>query len=84
MKVKGLLIAVLLTATNFAWAAGGGLSIDNVEQHMKANNMTKTNNGRPEIAVKSSTERFDFVTSIRNQYFADNYIEDDPYADFGT
>ena len=31
MKSKALLIAVLLAATNFAWA-NGGISVDNVEQ----------------------------------------------------
>ena len=31
MKSKALLTAVLLAATNFAWA-NGGLSVDNVEQ----------------------------------------------------
>ena len=72
MKTKGLLIAVLLTATNFAWAQGaGGLGIDNVEQHMNANNQAKTDSGRSEIVAQSSTNKFEVVTPDRNRTLVD-------------
>ena len=46
MNVKALLAAVLLAATNFAWAGAGGLSIDNIEQHMNASNWAQTQTER--------------------------------------
>ena len=57
MKAKGLVTVVLLAVTNFAWAQGG-LSIDNVEQHMNANNWIDTQTNRSEFAVQGSLDKF--------------------------
>ena len=38
MKSKALLTAVLLAATNFAWAQGGGLTPDNFAYHYGVSN----------------------------------------------
>ena len=37
MKIKALLIAILLAATNFAWA-NGGITVDNFEQYSNVKN----------------------------------------------
>jgi len=57
MKAKALLTAVLLAATNFAWASGG-LSIDSVE----ANNYMSAENSQLEIIVQGPIDQFDVDT----------------------
>ena len=54
MKSKALLAAVLLAATNFAWAQGG-LSIDNAE----ATGYMSTDNSQAEIIVQGPIDQFD-------------------------
>ena len=71
MKFKGLLTAVLLVATNFAWAAGGGLSNYNVEQHMNANNWTNTQTEGAKVAGQGSTDKFDVESPSRERELAD-------------
>ena len=70
MKAKGLLTAVLLVATNFAWAQGG-LSVDNVEQHMNANNWANTQTEGPKVAGQGSTDKFDVELPSRERDLAD-------------
>lgn len=70
MKTKALLTAVLLAVSNFAWAQGG-LSIDNVEQHMNANNWIDVQTERPEIVVQGPIDQFDVSVSDRNSDFVD-------------
>lgn len=57
MKAKGLLTAVLLVASNFAWAQGG-LSVDNVEQHMSTDDWIDTKTTRPDIATQGPIDKF--------------------------
>ena len=57
MKAKGIVTAVLLSATSFAWAQGG-LGIDNVEQHMNAENWINTQSSQSEFAVQGSLDKF--------------------------
>ena len=78
MKAKGLLVAVLLAATNFAWAQGG-LSIDNVEKYMGPNDHKSANDSQPEIDVQGATDKFDVVTPNRDRALTDTGYEDDPY-----
>ena len=70
MKAKALLTAVLLAATNFAWA-NGGLSIDNVEQSMNANNWVATDTARPEIFAQGPIDKFDVAVPGRDDYLVD-------------
>ena len=58
MKAKALLTAVLLAATNFAWAQGG-LSIDNAE----ATGYMSTDNSQAEIVVQGPIDQFDVSTT---------------------
>ena len=59
MKGKALLTAILLAASNFAWAtAGGGLDIDQVEKHMDANNWTQTQTERDYTFTDYPIEKF--------------------------
>lgn len=67
MKAKALLTAVLLAATNFAWAQGG-LSIDSVE----ANGYMSANNSQPEIVVQGPIDQFD-VDAPRTLVDTDKY-----------
>ena len=53
MKAKALLTAVLLAATNFAWAQGG-LSIDTAQ----ATDYEARDNNRPEIVVQGPLDNF--------------------------
>ena len=53
MKSKALLTAVLLTATNLAWAQGG-LSIDNAD----ANGYVSNHSDRAEIVVQGPIDKF--------------------------
>ena len=62
MKAKALLTAVLLAATNFAYATGGGLSVDN-DQHMNANSWVETQAERPVITTYGSLEKFEVETA---------------------
>lgn len=66
MKTKALLTAVLLAASNFAWAQGG-LSIDNVE----ANDYVSANNSQPKIVVQGPIDKFEIVTPDRNRTLVD-------------
>lgn len=70
MKAKALLTAVLLAATNFAWA-NGGLSIDTVEQHMDANNWVATDTARSDIVVQGPIDQFDVAIPGRDDYLVD-------------
>lgn len=70
MKTKALLTAVLLTATTFV-SANGGLSIDNVEQSMNANNWVATDTARPEIFAQGPIDKFDVVIPGREDYLVD-------------
>jgi|GEM_PF-1853990 hypothetical protein len=70
MKAKALLTAVLLAATNFAWA-NGGLTIDNVEQHTDANNWVTTQTDRQEIVVQGPIDQFDVALPSRNRSLVD-------------
>ena len=56
MKTKALLTAVLLAATNFAWAQGG-ITVDNFEQHYGA--QVDTNHVRPFSSDKSNVDLSD-------------------------
>ena len=66
---KALLTAVLLTATNFAWASGG-LSIDNVT----ATDYVSTNNEQPEIVTQGPIDQFDVVIPGREDYLVDTNL----------
>ena len=70
MKAKALLTAVLLTATTFV-SANGGLSIDNVEQSMNANNWVATDTARPEIVTQGPIDQFEVVTPDRSRALVD-------------
>lgn len=70
MKAKALLTAVLLAATNFAWAQGG-LTIDNVEQHMDADNWVATDTARSEIVAQGPIDQFEVVAPSRDDYLVD-------------
>lgn len=70
MKAKALFTAVLLAASNFAWA-NGGLSIDNTEQHMNADNWADTQTDRPEIVVQGPADKFDVELPNQGTYFVD-------------
>ncbi len=70
MKVKALLTAVLLTAANFAWA-NGGMSLDNVEQHMNADDWVATSTGPQKIIAQGPTDQFDVVTPDRGRTLVD-------------
>ena len=60
MKGKALLTAILLAASNFAWAtAGGGLDIDQVREHTDANNGAQTQTERDYIMTQGSIDKFD-------------------------
>ncbi len=61
MKAKALLTAVLLAATNFAWAQGG-LSIDNAE----ATGYMSTDNSQAEVVVQGPIDKFDVDTPRSN------------------
>ena len=58
MKAQGLVTLVLLTATNFAMA-NGGLDINNVEQHMNAQNWIDTQTSQVEISTQGPIDQFD-------------------------
>ena len=73
MKAKALLTAVLLAATNFAWAQGG-LGIDNVGQHMDADNWSDTQASRGEIVVQGSIDNFD-VKAPRSNFVDTNTLK---------
>jgi len=66
MKAKVLLTAVLLAATNFAWASGG-LSIDSVE----ANDYISAENSQPEIVAQGPIDQFDVVAPGREDHLVD-------------
>ena len=66
MKAKALLIAVLLAATNFAWASGG-ISIDTVE----ASDFVSTNNSQSEIVVQGPIDQFDVALPSRKREIVD-------------
>ena len=70
MKVKALLTAVLLAATNFAWA-NGGMSVDNVEQHMNADDWVATSTAPQKIIAQGATDQFDVVTPDRDRTLVD-------------
>lgn len=70
MKTKVLTTAVLLATTNFAWA-NGGLTIDNVEEHMDANNWVSTQTERQEIVVQGPIDKFDVTLPNRDREIAD-------------
>jgi len=70
MKAKGLLTAVLLVATNFAWAQGG-LSIDNVAQHMNSNNWINAQTEGPEVVAQGRTDKFNVEIPTRKRELAD-------------
>jgi len=65
MKAKALLTAILLATTNFAWAQGG-LSIENVEQHMNAGNWADTQTPRSKIVAQGPIDKFDVETPRSN------------------
>ena len=70
MKVKALLTAALLAATNLA-LANGGLTIDNVEQNMNANNWVTTQTEQQAIVAQGSTDAFDVITQNRDRDVVD-------------
>ena len=70
MKLKALITAVLLVATNFAWAQGG-LSLDNVEEHMSISNQAANETARPEIVTQGPIDQFGNYTNDRKDYFVD-------------
>lgn len=67
MKIKALLTAVLLATSNLAWAQGG-LTIDNVRQHMNAQNWADTQTGSPAIVVQGPIDQFEAYSNNRRQY----------------
>ncbi|MGI9227924.1 MAG: hypothetical protein ACR2PU_03940 [Gammaproteobacteria bacterium] len=66
MKAKALLTAVLLAATNFAWA-NGGVSLDNAI----ANGYVSTDNDRPEVVVQGPIDQFDVEVRSNDQFIVD-------------
>ena len=70
MKGKALITAVLLATTNFAWASGG-LSIDDVEQHMNAQNWKATNTERHKILVQGPTDKFESELPNQGTFYVD-------------
>ena len=61
MKSNALLTTILLTTTNFAWA-NGGLSVDNVEQHMNAEKWVTTETAARKIITQGPTDQFDVIS----------------------
>ena len=70
MKSKALITAVLLAATNFAWAQGG-LSLDTVEDHMQVNDWTATETAGPKIVTQGPLDQFENYESEQAEYFVD-------------
>lgn len=70
MKLKALLTAALLATTNLA-LANGGLTIDNVEQHMNANNWVNTQTEQQEIVVQGPIDAFDVIIQDRDRDVVD-------------
>ena len=73
MKTKATITAILLSAANMAWASGG-VNIDNVEQHMNANNWVKTQAERSEITVQAPVDKFRSVMSKNRPSIAEQDI----------
>ena len=70
MKAKVLTTALLLAASNFA-LANGGLSIDNVEEHMNADVWVNTVTDRAEIVVQGSIDKFETTDQVSNRDLVD-------------
>ena len=83
MNAKVIITAILFSATNMAWASGG-ISVDNVKQHMSANNWTMTQEQRSEISVQGQTDKVVVAASSLSESIADNDYEEDPYKDLGV
>ncbi len=77
MKAKTIVATALFAATNIA-AANGGLSINNIGQHMNANDWEATQAIELEINVQGPLDRFqdyvvDAVTVVDVDQFKQNY-----------
>ena len=83
MNTKVIVTAILFSATNMAWASGG-ISIDNVEQHMNANNWIMTQAQRSEISIQGQTDKVVVAAPSLSESVADNDYEEDPYNDLGV
>lgn len=70
MKLKALLTAVLFAMTNFAWA-NGGLTIDDVNQHMNADNWVVTQTDQQTIVVQGPIDKFDVEVPDRDRNIVD-------------
>lgn len=70
MKAKLLITALLLAASNFALAQGG-LSIENVEQHMNASTWVSTNTDRAQIVVQGPIDKFEAADQAVNRDLVD-------------
>ena len=64
MTSKTILTAVLLTITNLA-SANGGLSVDNVEQHMNAEKWITTETTSQEIITQDPIDQFNVIALSR-------------------
>ena len=57
MKTNLIVTLLALSFANVAWAQGG-LSIENVQEHMNAEYWTDTQSVQPEITAKGNIEKF--------------------------
>lgn len=83
MNTKVIITAILFSATNMAWASGG-ISIDNVEQHMNTNNWIMTQAQRSEISIQGQTEKIVVAAPSISESIADYGNEDGLYDDLGV
>jgi DNA-binding GntR family transcriptional regulator len=70
MKAKLLLSAALFAVTNLVWAQGG-LSIDNTEQHMSANDWVNTQTQRLAIVAQGPIDKFEGVNRSQDRTTVD-------------
>lgn len=57
MKTNLIVTLLVLSFANIAWAQGG-LSIENVQEHMNAEYWTDTQAAAPEVTAKGNIDKF--------------------------
>ena len=73
MNAKILTTATLLIASGASWAQGGGLGIENVDQHMAATQWVQTNGDRLSIIPQGPIEHFDISTGSESMVDTNQY-----------